>query len=390
VSKPLGIGLVGYRFMGKAHSHAYHDLNIFFNLTRPIARRAICGRDEQAVKAAAAKWHWEGYETDYRQLVERPDIDIIDISSPGHSHVEIALAAAAAGKHIICEKPLANTLADAKKMLEAVRKAGVKHMTAFNCRKIPSILLAKKWIDEGLIGEPYLFRGAYLQDWIVDPEFPLVWRLDKSVCGSGALGDLAAHTIDLAHFLVGDIISVNGLMKTIIDERPLAEAMDEGLGAVGGTSGKRGKVLVDDVTMFLAKFANGVVATFEATRFATGNRNASTFEINGSEGGIRWNIERLNEIELYLRSDPPGRQGWRLVQVGDGAEHPYIDHYWPAGHIIGWEHSFIHEIYEFVEAVANDTPVQPDFLDGVKCQAVLEAVEQSAKIGQWVDVEQVQ
>lgn len=213
MAKPLGVGLVGYRFMGKVHSHAYHDLGFFFNPTRPVAMRAICGRTEEAVKAAAAKWKWESYETDYRKLIARDDIDIIDISSPGDSHVEIALAAAAAGKHILCEKPLANTLADAKKMLTAVREAGVKHMVGFNCRKIPSVILAKKWISEGLIGEPYLFRGAYLQDWIVDPDFPLVWRLDKSVCGSGALGDLAAHTIDLAHYLVGDIgeVSLGGV-----------------------------------------------------------------------------------------------------------------------------------------------------------------------------------
>lgn len=388
MSKPLGVGLVGYRFMGKVHSHAYHDLGFFFNPTRPLAMRAICGRDEEAVAAAAAKWRWESYETDYRDLVARDDIDIIDISSPGNTHVEIALAAAKAGKHIICEKPLANTLADARKMLVAVQEAGVKHMVGFNCRKIPSILLAKKWISEGLIGEPYLFRGVYLQDWIVDPEFPLVWRLDKSVCGSGALGDLAAHTIDLAHFLVGDITEVTSIMKTIVKERPLAEAMDEGLGAVGSTAGGKGEVLVDDVVMFLAKFGNGTMGTFEATRFATGNHNTSTFEINGSEGGIRWNIERLNEIELYLRSDAAGQQGWRTVPVGDGSVHPYIDRYWPAGHIIGWEHSFIHEVYEFAEAVAKDTPVSPDFVDGVKCQAVLEAVEQSAASGRWVKVEE--
>lgn len=388
MSKPLGVGLIGYRFMGKAHSHAYRDLDFFFNPTRQVAMRALCGRNEEAVKAAASKWYWESYETDYQRLINRDDIDIVDISSPGNTHVEIALAAAKAGKHVICEKPLANTLADAKKMLAAVQAAGVKHMTGFNCRKIPSVLLAKKWITEGLIGEPYLFRGAYLQDWIVDPEFPLVWRLDKSICGSGALGDLAAHTIDLAHFLVGDIAEVNGMMKTIVGERPLAEAMDEGLGAVGG--GERGKILVDDVVMFLAKFANGVMGTFEATRFATGNHNASTFEINGSEGSIRWNIERLNEIELYLRSDAAGSQGWRTVQVGDGSVHPYIDRYWPAGHIIGWEHSFIHQIYEFVEAVANDTPVTPDFVDGVKCQAVLEAVEQSANASKWMQVEKTE
>lgn len=390
MAKPLGVGLVGYRFMGKVHSHAYHDLGFFFNPTRPVAMRAICGRTEEAVKAAAAKWKWESYETDYRKLIARDDIDIIDISSPGDSHVEIALAAAAAGKHILCEKPLANTLADAKKMLTAVREAGVKHMVGFNCRKIPSVILAKKWISEGLIGEPYLFRGAYLQDWIVDPDFPLVWRLDKSVCGSGALGDLAAHTIDLAHYLVGDIGEVCGMMETIVKERPLAVAMDEGLGAVGGETEEKAEVLVDDVAMFLARFRNGVMGTFEATRFATGNQNTSTFEINGSEGGIRWSIERLNEIQLYLRKDAEaGQGGWRTIMVGDGSQHPYIDRYWPAGHIIGWEHSFIHEIYEFAEAIANDTEVSPDFVDGVKCQAVLEAVGNSAQARQWVEVEEI-
>lgn len=390
MGKPLGVGLVGYRFMGKAHSHAYHDVGFFFDLTRPLAMRAICGRDEDAVKAAAKKWNWESYETDYRQLLARNDIDLIDISSPGDSHVEIALAAAAAKKHILCEKPLANSLSQAKEMLAAVRAAGVQHMVGFNCRRIPSVMLAKQWISEGLIGDPYLFRGTYLQDWIVDPDFPLVWRLDKRVCGSGALGDLAAHTIDLAHYLVGEIGDVCGMMKTIIKDRPLAEAMDEGLGAVGSEGGARGEVLVDDVVMFLARFRNGVMGTFEATRFATGNHNASTFEINGSEGSIRWNIERLNEIQLYLRKDAAsGQGGWRTVMVGDGERHPYMGKYWPAGHIIGWEHSFIHSIYEFAEAIANGTSASPDFADGVRCQAVLEAVEHSAKTNQWVSVEQI-
>lgn len=388
MSKPIGVGMIGYRFMGKAHSQAYHDVGFFFNLTRPVAMRAICGRDEAAVKAAAAKWRWESYETDWRNLLKRDDIDIIDIGSPGNTHKEIAIAAAEAGKHIICEKPLANNLADAKAMLAAVQKAGVKHMVAFNCRKIPAIILAKQWIDEGLIGEPYLFRGTYLQDFIIDPDFPLVWRLQKELCGSGPLGDLAAHTIDLAHYLVGDIAEVVGMMKTFISERPLPQAFDEGLGATGSASEKKGPVTVEDSAAFLAKFSNGVLGTFEATRFATGNRNAHSIEINGSKGSIKWNIERLNEIQLYLKDDPQGRQGWRTVLVGEGS-HPYISAYWPAGHIIGWEHSFIHEVYEFLEAIANDTAIAPSFVDGVKCQAVLEAVEQSVKEKTWIPVEQV-
>lgn len=385
MSRPLGVGLIGYRFMGKAHSHAYRDAAMFFKLTRPLAMRAICGRDEQAVKAAAAKWQWQSYETDWRRLLRRTDIDIVDIGSPGNTHRDIAVAAAEAGKHIICEKPLANSLADAREMLAAAEAAGIKHMVAFNVRKMPAVMLARQWIEQGLIGKPCLFRGVYLQDWLVDPDFPLVWRLQKDICGSGALGDLAAHSIDTAQYLLGDIAAVTGALETIVGERPLAASMDEGLGAVGGASQRKGPVTVDDVAMFLARFKNGVLGTFEATRFATGNRNVNAFEINGSAGSIKWNIERMNEIELYLRKDAPGRQGWRTVTVTEGT-HPYIGAYWPAGHVIGWEHSFIHEVYEFAEAIARDTAVTPSFVEGVKCQAVLDAVARSAASGGWSQV----
>ncbi|HHT26455.1 MAG TPA: Gfo/Idh/MocA family oxidoreductase [Firmicutes bacterium] len=387
MSKPLGVGMIGYRFMGKAHSHAYRDAGFYFNLTRPLAMRAICGRNEEAVAAAAQRWGWESYETDWRRLLERNDIDIIDVSSPGNTHYEIVMAAAKAGKHIICEKPLANTLAEGEEMLAAVKAAGVKHMVAFNVRRIPAVALAKQWISEGLLGDIYLFRGTYLQDFIVDPEFPLVWRLQKDMAGSGPLGDLAAHTIDLAHYLVGDISEVCGITKTFITERPLAEAMDDGLGATG-KSGAKGKVDVEDAAMFMAHFSNGALGSFEATRFATGNSNANCIEINGSKGAIKWSIERLNEIQLYLRSDAEGQRGWRTVLVSEDA-HPYIKAYWPAGHFIGWEHSFIHEIYDFAEAIANDTSVQPSFVDGVKCQAVIEAVQNSANAKQWVDVKKI-
>ena len=380
----LNVGLIGYKFMGKAHSNAYQRIGMFFDPSIRICRKAICGREEAGVKQASDKFGWEGYETSWEELVARDDIDMVDITAPSNAHKDIALGAAAAGKHIFCEKPLALTLKDAREMLKAARDNGVKHQIGFNYRFVPAVLLAKKLIDEGRLGAIYHFRGLYLQDFIVDPEFPLVWRLDKSIAGSGSLGDLGAHLIDLARFLVGDFDQVIGMNKTFIGERPAVEKM-AGLSGKAQENAARGKVTVDDATLFLAEFKNGALGSFEATRFAQGHKNGMSFEINGSKGSIRFELERMNELQYYNASDEEGIQGFRLIQATEGV-HPYMYAWWPVGHVIGYEHTFVHELYEFTEAIARDTAPSPDFTDGVKCSQVLEAVDTSIEQKQWIDV----
>ncbi len=382
----INVGLVGYKFMGKAHSNAWRQVAHFFDPKLKPVMKALCGRTEPAVKAAAEQFGWEGYETDWRKLVAREDIDLVDICTPGGpSHCEIVLGAAANGKHVFCEKPLASSLAMAREMLEAVQQAGVVHMVNFNYRRAPAVALAKRMIDQGLIGQIYHWRAVYLQDWIIDPEFPLVWRLDKSVAGSGPLGDLAAHSIDLAHYLVGEVAQVTGMMQTFIEERPLPTEMG-GLAAVAGE--ERGKVTVEDAVAFLARFENGAFGTFEATRFAAGHKNYNRFEVNGSKGSLVFNFERMNELEYYSREDDPDYQGFRVIQATEPT-HPYMSAWWPTAHIIGYEHTFIHGVYDLLNGIAEDEIPVPSFVDGVKCQAVLEAVEQSAQSGEWVKVQSV-
>lgn len=383
----VNVGLIGYSFMGKAHSHAFKDMSFFFPeaAAYPVMK-AICGRNEANVSDAAKTFGWQGYETDWKTLIGRDDIDLIDVSTPGDSHCEIAIAAAEAGKHVFCEKPLANNLAEARAMADAVRKAGVKSMVAYNYRRVPAIALAKKLIEEGRIGDIYHWRAVYLQDWIMDPKFPLVWRLQKEKAGSGPHGDLNAHIIDLARYLVGDISEVSGMQETFIKERPIVEEIDAALGASTGGSTKMGQVTVDDTTLFLARFENGAVGTFEATRFAGGRRNGNRFEINGSKGSIAFNLEKMNELQYYNREDEDHIQGFREIIVNEGT-HPYMDHWWPPGHIIGWEHTFIHEVYDLLQAIAGaDNNLHPDFDEGVKDQAVLEAVSISAENKSWIKV----
>jgi len=380
--KEIRVGLVGYKFMGKAHSHAYKDLTMFFEPKAIPVMKAICGRNEEAVRRVAQRYGWESYETSWEKLVERDDIDLIDISSPGDTHRDIAVAAAEKGKHILCEKPLANNLKEAKEMLKAVEKAGVKHMVGFNYRRVPAVGLAKKMIEEGKIGEVYHFRATYLQDWIVDPEFPLVWRLQKEKAGSGPHGDLNAHIIDLARYLVGEFDQVVGMSKTFIHERPLPEEVT-GLAAKAGA--KKGKVTVEDACLFLAKFKNGALGSFEATRFATGRKNYNRFEINGSKGSIVFNLEEMNVLEFYSREDPDYAQGFKRIMVTEST-HPYISAWWPPGHIIGYEHTFVHQAYDLMNALAEDKMPSPSFVDGVRCQEVLEAVEKSVQKGKWVKV----
>lgn len=382
--KQLNIGLVGYKFMGKAHSNALARLPMFFDLDAEIKMKCICGRDPEWVAQSAKKFGWDEYETSWEKLVARDDIDVIDITAPSNAHHGIAIAAAQNGKHVFCEKPLALNLADAREMLETVQKAGVKHQIGFNYRFAPAIQLAKKIITDGKLGTIRHVRAYYLQDFITDPEFPLVWRLQKSVCGSGSLGDLGAHFIDLARFLVGDFKSVMGMQKTFIKSRPIVERM-EGLTANAQSDAPRGEVDVDDGSVFIAEFECGALGVFEATRFSAGHKNDLFIEVSGDRGSIKFTFERMNELEYFSADDEEGLQGFHLIQASEGG-HPYMSHWWPVGHVIGYEHTFVHEFYEFMQAIANDKPTIPNFADGVECSRVIEAVELSAQRRAIVDI----
>jgi predicted dehydrogenase len=347
MSKPsLTVGLVGYQFMGKAHSNAYRQVNRFFDLPMNVRMKTICGRTEDKVKAAADTFGWEGYVTDYHEMLADPEIDVIDVATPGNSHCQIVCDAAAAGKTIFCEKPIGNTLEEAEMMHAAVMTAGVKHGVFHNYRKIPAVALMKQMIDSGDLGEIHHVRAVYLQDWIADPQFPLVWRLDKSVAGSGSHGDLNSHLIDMARFLVGEFEEVSGHMHTFVKQRPIAGEIDDKMGAAA--SSEMGDVTVDDAVLVLAKFRSGAVGTFEATRFAYGHKNHAKIEINGSKGSVIFNVERMNELEYFNAEDPEGRQGFRTIQTTEAA-HPYAGQYWPPGHIIGYEQTFMNWVADAVE-----------------------------------------
>ena len=371
--RKINVALIGYQFMGKAHSNAYRQMPCFFDSDAIPVMKVICGRNEAAVTAAAAKYGWEEWSTSWEEVVRRKDIDVIDVSTPGDSHMPISVAAAKAGKTILCEKPLANTLGEARKMLAAVQKAGVLHMICHNYRKTPAVTLAQRLIADGTLGRVHHFRGTYLQDWPVDPEFPLYWRFDKVKSGSGALGDLASHVTDLARFLVGEITEVSATLETFVKERPLVD-----------NPKKKGKVTVDDASLALVRFANGAIGTIEATRFAPGRKNYNRFEINGSKGSLVFNLERLNELDVYLRDDPAYAQGFRNIMVTDPS-HPYWK-WWPAGHIIGYEHTFTHIVYDLMQAISQNKQPSPNFDDGVKNQAVLDAMEKSSSSKKWVKV----
>ena len=381
----INVGLVGYKFMGKAHSNGLSKIGMFFDASAKINKKAICGRDESWVKESAEKFGWESYETSWEKLCARNDIDMIDITAPSDAHKTIAIAAADSGKHIFCEKPLALTLSDSREMLGAAEKAGVRHQVGFNYRFVPALLLAKSIIGAGKLGRIFHVRANFLQDWIIDPGFPLVWRLDKKVCGSGALGDLGAHFIDLSRFLVGDFKTVSAMNTTFIKERPIVERMT-GLTASAVDPDLKGAVEVDDATVFVAEFKNGALGVFEATRFAQGHKNDLSIEINGDKGSLRFYFERMNELHYFDASDEAGHQGFRLIQASEGV-HPYMQAWWPPGHVIGYEHTFVHELYEFAESIVHERPASPDFYDGVKCAQVMEAVELSCERRAAVDVD---
>ncbi|PZE20412.1 Gfo/Idh/MocA family protein [Paenibacillus xerothermodurans] len=376
--------MIGYKFMGKAHSHAYRDVPFFFDVPAVPVLQAIAGRDEAGVQAAASRMGWLSHETDWRRLIERKDIDLIDIVTPNYMHAEMAIAALEAGKHVLCEKPLAMSADQAKRMLQAADRSGKVHMVCHNYRYASAIQYAKKLISEGRLGRIYHIRATYLQDWIMDPQFPLVWRLQKEVCGSGTHGDLAAHIIDLARYLVGEVKEVVGTMETFIKERPMADASG-GLSATGKT-GTVGQVDVDDASVFIARFENGAIGTFEATRFAAGNRNGQRLEINGELGSIRWDLENMNNLGVYLSSDEQGMQGFRTINCTEES-HPYAGAYWPAAHITGYEHTFINMISELMKGIAGGYSPAPDFSDGYRNQLVLDAVERSSESKTWVPIQ---
>ncbi|WP_308170055.1 Gfo/Idh/MocA family protein [Acrocarpospora catenulata] len=374
----VGVGMVGYAFMGRAHSQAWRSVDAFFDLPLRPAMVAVAGRSPEATAQAAEKLGWAHAETDWRRLLDRSDVQIIDLCTPGDSHAEIAIAALAAGKHVICEKPLANTVEEAEAMATAARAAaerGVRAMVAFNYRRVPAVALARQWVAEGRIGEVRHVRAQYLQDWIVDPEFPLVWRLQKDKAGSGALGDIGAHIIDTAQFITGErLVGVSALTETFIKERPLAES-SAGLSAGGGAG--RGTVTVDDAALFIGRMSGGGLASFEATRFASGRKNALRIEVNGSLGSLAFDFESLNELWFHDHTLDSAEAGFRRVLVTEGA-HPYAGAWWPPGHGLGYEHSFTHEVKDFIEAIAAGTAPEPSFDDGLRVQRVLAAVEQSA------------
>jgi predicted dehydrogenase len=380
----IRVALIGYKFMGKAHSHSYSTVaKAFPDCPKPVMK-VICGRDRPGAQALADRYGWESVETSWEAVLERKDVDAVDISVPGHLHSTVAIAAAQAGKHILCEKPLGNSAAEGKAMLEAVQAAKVVHGIVFNYRRAPAVMLAQRLVADGRLGAIFHFRARYLQDWIVDPKFPRVWRLDKTQSGSGALGDLGAHIVDLCRYLVGEITEVTALLHTFIKERPLPEA-DQG--AWGSTTGSGlAPVTVDDTALFLGKLANGAVASFEVTRFATGRKNHNTFEINGSRGSVVFDLERMNELQYYSQDDAGDARGFRTVLATEPAYHDYIGAWWPPGHTIGYEHTHTHIIYEFLKAVAKGQPPSPNFEDGYRNNLVLDAVERSAASGTWEHV----
>jgi predicted dehydrogenase len=385
----LGIGMVGHAFMGRAHSQAWRSVSAFFDVPYTPVMRVLAGRSADRAAAAAARLGWETATTDWKALLDREDIQLIDICTPGDSHAEIAVAALEAGKHVLCEKPLANTVDEAVAMTAAADAAatrGVRSMVGFNYRRVPAITLARKLVADGRLGTIRHIRAQYLQDWIVDPEFPLVWRLDKDKAGSGALGDIGAHIIDTTQFITGDrLTGVSALLETFVKERPLA-VESGGLGGTGGAA--LGPVTVDDAALFIGRTAGGATASFEATRFANGRKNALRIEVNGSMGSLAFDFEAMNELWFYDHTLDGGTAGFRRILVTE-PDHPYAGAWWPPGHLLGYEHTFTHEVADLLTAIGTGTDPAPSFADGLQVQRVLEAVVRSAADdSRWTPVEE--
>ncbi|MFI1031152.1 Gfo/Idh/MocA family protein [Streptomyces sp. NPDC020951] len=377
---PLRVGMVGYAFMGAAHSQGWRTAGRVFDLPRRPVLAVICGRDASAVRAAADRHGWAATETDWRAMIARDDVDLVDICTPGDSHAEIAVAALAAGKHVLCEKPLANTVEEAETMARAAETAyerGQLAMVGFNYRRVPATALARRMVAEGRLGTLRHVRVTYLQDWLVDPEFPLTWRLRRELAGSGALGDLGAHIVDLAQHLAGErLAGVSALTETFVRQRPLPGGPTSGLSATSADG--VGTVTVDDAALFTGRFASGALASFEATRFATGRKNALRLELNGERGSLAFDLERLNELWFHDATEPGTHAGFRRILVTE-PDHPYLDAWWPPGHGLGYEHTFVHQARDLVHAVAEGHRPEPSFADGLQVQRVLAAVEESAE-----------
>jgi len=377
--RTLAVALIGHGFMGRAHSNAWRQAPRFFDLPAELRLKTICGRDAAATRAAAQKLGWERGETEWQRTVADPEIDIIDICTPNDSHAEMAIAAAQAGKAILCEKPLARDMREGEAIWRAVRKARVANMICHNYRRIPAVVLAKEMIERGDLGDRlFHFRARYAQDWIVDPNFPLVWRLQRDIAGSGALGDIFSHVTDLARYLVGELSDVTAAQETFVKRRPFEKKTR------GATKSRGlGKVEVDDAVVAIGRFRNGALASIEATRFAPGRKNSIQLEINGSDGSLVFDLEEMNRLRFFSRRDPAEAQGFRDIMVTE-ATHPYMANWWPPGHIIGYEHTFVHTIADFVQGVMQRKKVQPDFADGLETLRVLDAVQRSARTGRWI------
>ncbi|HVX83225.1 MAG TPA: Gfo/Idh/MocA family oxidoreductase [Phycisphaerae bacterium] len=398
--RALNVGLVGYQFMGKAHSNAWAQAGRYFDLPREVALHTLVGRHVEPLRKTADRWGWKKYATDYREVLEDGEVELVDIGAPNDMHAEIAIAAAEAGKAVACEKPLARSFAEAKGMAEAVKRRGVKNFVWFNYRRVPAIAFARQLIQEGRIGRVYHARALYLQDWIKDPATPLVWRLRKKAAGSGSLGDLAAHSVDLVRYLTGEELeAVSALERTFIKRRPLGR-MVEGLTAAAGERGMQssgkvrrreatGRVDVDDAVVFLGTLSGGGVATFEATRFATGNHNGNSLEINGEKGALRFYFPHFSELEFFDDTLPASEKGWRTISCTTGA-HPYAGAYWPADHPIGYAETFVNTAADIARAMAGKSfKFHPDFADALETQRVLEAVSRSAAERRWVETGEV-
>ncbi len=371
--KTLNIAMIGYRFMGKAHSFAFGNTPFFFDRDINPVKKVICGRNEPMVRDAAGQFGWEAYETDWRKVVNRPDIDIVDIATPPVNHCEIALAAIANGKHVFCEKPLAMNADEARRMLDAAERAGIVHMLGHNYRRVPAIAHAHDLIAQGAIGEVRQFRATYLQDWLVDPDHPMDWHLDAAVAGSGPHSDLNAHVIDLARWLVGEITAVVGLKETFISQRPMEQLDAQPIMM---------DVTVDDASLFLARFAGGAIGSFEATRMAGGRKNALRFEINGSRGSIAFDLERMNELLFWSLDEPLALQGFRTILVTEKV-HPYLANWWPAGLTLGYENAIVNEFADYFQCISQGKPCTPNFHDGWRISRVLDAVSRSWDSGHW-------
>jgi predicted dehydrogenase len=376
--KKLNIGLVGAGFMGRTHSNAFAKVNQFFELDTQPVLKAVCARNPAGAKAFAANWGYEAFETDWRDLVSREDIDLIDIASPNDTHAEIAIAAAKAGKMVMCEKPLGRNAAEAEQMVAAVEAANRPNMVWYNYRRVPAVTLAKQLVDEGRLGRIFHYRAKFLQDWTISPDLPqggtALWRLDASVAGSGVTGDLLAHCIDTAMWLNGPIDTVTAMTETFIKERAHT------------ITGRKEKVTIDDASAFLARFANGSLATFEATRYARGHKALYTLEINGANASIMWDLHDLHRLQYFDHSDEGRVRGWRSLHITD-SDHPYMKQWWVPGLQIGYEHTFVHQAADFLEALAGGKAASPTFREALATDFVTDAVLQSAQSGRWERVE---